>query len=284
MKLLVFGRSGQVATELRRRLLPGFSAQFLGRDDVDLRDPGACARVVAGTGAEAVINAAAWTAVDLAETEEEAATLVNGTAPAAIAKACAEKKIPFLHISTDYVFAGDGDRLFRPEDPVAPVNAYGRSKVNGEKAVLAAGGFPLILRTSWVFSAHGTNFVKTMLRLGRDRERLRVVEDQYGGPTPASAVADALLQAAKKMIEGADGGIHHFAGTPTTTWADFAREIMAQAGLSCQIEGIATLDYPTPAERPRNSRLDCSAFTAAFDVSPPDWRVGLDEVLRELLS
>ena len=284
MKLLVFGRSGQVATELRRRLPPGFSAQFLGRDDVDLRDPGACARVVAGTGVEAVINAAAWTAVDLAETEEAAATLVNGAAPAAMAKACAEKKIPFLHISTDYVFAGDGDCPFRPEDPVSPVNAYGRSKVNGERGVLAAGGSSLILRTSWVFSAHGTNFVKTMLRLGRDRERLRVVEDQYGGPTPASAIADALLQAAKKMIEGADGGVHHFAGTPATTWADFAREIMAQAGLSCQIEGIATSDYPTPAKRPQNSRLDCSAFTAAFDVSLPDWRVGLDEVLRELLS
>jgi dTDP-4-dehydrorhamnose reductase len=280
MRLLIFGRSGQVATELARRLPAGVTARFLGRDQADLADPAACAAQV--TGCDAVINAAAWTAVDKAEAEEPAATVVNGDAPTAMARACATLGVPFLHVSTDYVFDGSGTAPFAPDHPTGPLGAYGRSKLAGEQGVRAAGGNHLILRTSWVVSAHGANFVKTMLRLGRERESLNVVADQVGGPTPAAAIADALITAARAMVDGAPGGTHHFSGAPDVAWADFAREIMAQARLPCVINDIPTSAYPTPARRPANSRMDCSAFLAAFGVPRPDWRVGLKEILKEL--
>ena len=280
MRLLVFGRSGQVATELARRLPPGVTARFLGRDEADLTDPAACAAQIGAC--DAVINAAAWTTVDKAETEEAAATVVNGDAPAAMARACAAQGLPFLHISTDYVFDGAGDRPFRPDDPTGPLGAYGRSKLAGETGVRDSGAQALILRTSWVVSAHGTNFVKTMLRLGRERAALNVVADQIGGATPAAAIADALIAAARAMVAGAPGGIHHFAGSPDISWADFAREIMVRAGLSCVIHDIPTSAYPTPARRPPNSRLDCSALEQAYGIGRPDWRAGLDDILREL--
>jgi dTDP-4-dehydrorhamnose reductase len=282
MRLLVFGQTGQVARELARRLPAGVSATFLGRDRADLTDPAACAAAVRGAQADAVINAAAWTAVDRAETEEAAATVVNGAAPAAMAAACADRALPFLHISTDYVFDGAGSLPFAPDAPVAPLGAYGRSKLAGERGVRAAGGNALILRTSWVVSAHGTNFVKTMLRLGRERESLRVVADQVGGPTPAAAIADALLVAARAMAAGAAGGTQHFSGAPDTSWAGFARAIMQAAGLACRIEDIPSAEFPTPARRPLNSRLDCTGFAAAFGVARPDWRAGLAEILRDL--
>jgi dTDP-4-dehydrorhamnose reductase len=279
MKLLIFGKTGQVARELQR-IAP--DATFLGRDEADLMDPAACAAAIAASSAEVVINAAAWTAVDKAETEEAAATLVNGDAPTAMARAAAAKGIPFLHLSTDYVFDGAGDQPFTPDHPTAPLGAYGRSKLAGEVGVRAAGGNHLILRTSWVVSAHGANFVKTMLRLGAQRDSLNVVSDQIGGPTPAAAIAQALLAAAKAMTNGAQGGTHHFAGTPDTSWANFARAIMAEANLPCRINDIPTSEYPTPAKRPLNSRLDCRAFTAAFGVPRPDWRRGLADIVKEL--
>lgn len=281
MKLLVFGRTGQVARELQR-LAP--DATCLGRDQADLMDPAACAAAIAASDADAVINAAAWTAVDKAEAEEAAATVVNGEAPAAMARAAAARRIPFLHISTDYVFDGAGDQPFAPDHPTAPLGAYGRSKLAGEQGVRAAGGKHLILRTSWVVSAHGANFVKTMLRLGAERENLNVVADQIGGPTPAAAIADALLTAARAMSDGAAGGTHHFSGAPDTSWADFARRIMAEAGLSCRITDIPSSEYPTPARRPLNSRLDCRAFTRAFGIPRPDWREGLKAIVKELRS
>jgi len=280
MKVLVFGQTGQVARELARRCPAGVSARFLGRDQADLMHPAACAAAIADC--DVVINAAAWTAVDRAETEEAAATVVNGAAPTAMAQRCAALGLPFLHVSTDYVFDGSGDAPFRPDHPTAPLGAYGRSKLAGEQGVLAAGGRALILRTSWVVSAHGTNFVKTMLRLGRARDSLSVVADQIGGPTPAAAIADALFTAATAMTQGAPGGIHHFAGAPDTSWAGFARQIMARAGLACQITDIPSSAYPTPARRPLNSRLDCTGFTAAFGLPRPDWRAGLDDILQEL--
>lgn len=280
MRLLVFGRTGQVATELARRLPAGMTARFLGRDGADLMDPGACAARIGDC--DAVVNAAAWTAVDRAEAEEAAATVVNGDAPAAMARACATQGLPFLHVSTDYVFDGAGDRPFRPEDPTGPLGAYGRSKLVGEIGVRDSGAQALVLRTSWVVSAHGTNFVKTMLRLGRERESLNVVADQIGGPTPAAAIADALIVAARAMAQGAPGGTYHFAGAPDTSWADFAREIMARAGLGCAIHDIPTSAYPTPARRPPNSRLDCSALERDFGIRRPDWRAGLDDILQEL--
>lgn len=279
MKLLVFGQTGQVARELARRLP---DARFLGRDQANLMDPAACAAAVAASDADAVINAAAWTAVDKAEAEEAAATVVNGDAPAAMARAAAAKGVPFLHISTDYVFDGAGDAPFAPDHPTAPLGAYGRSKLAGEVGVRAAGGRHLILRTSWVVSAHGANFIKTMLRLGAERESLRVVADQIGGPTPAAAIAEALIVAASALRDGVPGGTHHFAGAPDTSWAGFARAIMAEAGLACRIEDIPSSDYPTPARRPLNSRLDCSGFEAAFGVQRPDWRQGLQDIVTEL--
>lgn len=282
MRLLVFGQTGQVATELARRLPADVTATFLGRDRADLSDPAACAAAIATHPADAVINAAAWTAVDKTESEEAAALVVNGKSPAAMARECAGRGVPFLHISTDYVFDGQGTAPFSPDHPTAPQNAYGRTKLAGELGIRDSGARHLILRTSWVVSAHGTNFVKTMLRLGRERDSLRVVADQIGGPTPAAAIADALVTAARAMADGAAGGTHHFAGAPDTSWAGFARAIMARAGLSCRIEDIASADYPTPAKRPLNSRLDCRAFTSAFGVARPDWRAGLDAIVKEL--
>ncbi|MBZ4022145.1 dTDP-4-dehydrorhamnose reductase [Rhodobacter sp. TJ_12] len=278
MRILVFGESGQVATELRRQA----EVTALGRDLADLNDPESCAARVTAMDADVVINAAAYTAVDKAEGEEELAHVVNALAPAAMARAAAARGIPFLHISTDYVFAGHGTAPWVETDPVDPPNAYGRSKLAGEEGVRAAGGPHAILRTSWVFSAHGANFVKTMLRLSESRDALNVVDDQIGGPTPAADIAAALLVMAKAMHEGHAGGTYHFGGTPCVSWADFARAIFAQAGRNMTVSGIPTTEYPTPAPRPLNSRLDCSAITRDFGIPAPDWRAGLGKVLQEL--
>ncbi|QTN35198.1 dTDP-4-dehydrorhamnose reductase [Cognatishimia activa] len=280
MKLFVFGKTGQVAREL---ILQGSAHEItaLGRDQADLSDPAACAAIVAQSDADAVINAAAYTAVDKAEEEEALATIINGDTPGAMARACAAKDIPFLHVSTDYVFDGTGETPWSPSDPVAPQNAYGRSKLAGEEAVRAAGGAHLILRTSWVFSAHGNNFVKTMLRLSETRDHLTVVADQIGGPTAARDIAKTLLAIAPQL--GArKGGTYHFAGQPPVSWADFARVIFVKSGRKMQVADIPTSDYPTPAKRPLNSRMDCADLTTDFGVTIPDWRASLDEVLRDL--
>ena len=281
MRLLVFGRTGQVATELRQQ--GGAAVTALGRAEADLSDPEACARAVATAEADAVINAAAWTAVDKAEAEEAAATVINAEAPAAMARAAAARGLPFVQISTDYVFPGTGTAPWRTGDATAPLNAYGRSKRLGEDRVRAAGGPHAILRTSWVVSAHGANFVKTMLRLGAERERLSIVADQVGGPTPAADIARACRVIAERLAqEPGLSGTYHFAAAPEVSWADFAREIFAQADVTCTVADIPTAEYPTPARRPLNSRLDCSATEAAFGLARPDWRAGLRDILREL--
>lgn len=278
--ILVFGKTGQVARELAL-LAP--EAQFLGRDAADLSDPVACAAQIMALKPDVVINAAAYTAVDRAEEEEALATVVNGDAPAAMARACADLKVPFLHVSTDYVFDGSGDQPWQVNDPVSPLNAYGRSKLAGEQAIAASGADYAILRTSWVFSAHGGNFVKTMLRLAETRDQLTVVADQIGGPTPAHDIAAALLAIAAQMQTGAvSRGIYHFGGQPAVSWADFARAIFATAGLSTQVGDIATSTYPTPAARPANSRLNCSDLLTDFSIQPPDWQAGLVKVLEAL--
>lgn len=279
MKILVFGQTGQVAKELQR-LLP--DAVFLGRGQADLTDPDACAAAIAAQDCDAVINAAAYTAVDKAESDADAARLVNAEAPGAMARAAAAKGVPFLHVSTDYVFDGSGDHARRPGDATGPLGVYGATKLAGEQAVQAAGGTSAIMRTSWVFSSHGANFVKTMLRLGAEREQLNIVADQIGGPTPAADIAAALVTMARAMVAGQGGGLYHFAGAPDCSWADFAREIFAQSGLTCQVNDIPTEAYPTPAKRPHNSRLDCSDITADFGIARPDWRQGLARVLTEL--
>jgi len=278
MKVLVFGRSGQVASELQRQA----EVVALGRDQADLTNPSACAAIISATDADVIINAAAYTAVDRAESEEDTANLVNGAAPTAMAEVAADRGIPFLHISTDYVFSGAGTTPWQVDDPVAPPNAYGRSKLLGEQGVRAAGGNHAILRTSWVFSSHGANFVKTMLRLSESRDALNVVDDQIGGPTPAAEIARALLQMARAIQDGQAGGTYHFGGTPCVSWADFAREIFAQAHRKVAVTGIPTSGYPTPAVRPLNSRMDCTALERDFGIAPPDWRQGLATVLREL--
>lgn len=281
MTVLVFGATGQVGRDLARQA-PG--AVCLTRAEADLADPAACAAIVAATGARAVINAAAYTAVDRAETEEALAATINAEAPAAMARAAAARGLPFVHLSTDYVFdgAGTGPRL--AADPTGPLNAYGRTKLAGERGVLAAGGRALVLRCSWVFSAHGANFVTTMLRLGRERPALRVVADQTGGPTPAEAIAAACLRLAEGLRTGKPAGLYHFAGAPDVTWAGFAREIFRQAGLAVQVEDIPTADYPTPARRPLNSRLDCAGLARDHGIARPDWRAGLARVLAELAA
>lgn len=277
--ILVFGQSGQVATELKR-ILP--EAVFLSRQEADLANPAACAAAIAEYKPAAVINAAAYTAVDKAESDEETALNVNATAPGAMARAAAGLGIPFVHISTDYVFAGNGDRPFSPDDATAPLGAYGRTKLAGEQLVARAGGPFAILRTSWVFSAHGGNFVKTMLRLAESRDSLTVVADQIGGPTSARAIAFACKVMAEQLIKDPEkSGIYHFSGAPDTSWADFARAIFEMAGKSVTVTDIPTSAYPTPAARPLNSRLDCTTLSA-FGLARPDWRIDLAQVLQEL--
>ncbi|TJZ93243.1 dTDP-4-dehydrorhamnose reductase [Paracoccus gahaiensis] len=278
--LLVFGRTGQVAQDLA---LLALEATYLGRDRADLTDPEACAAAILAARPQAVINAAAYTAVDKAEADADTARLVNADAPAAMARACAELGIPFLHISTDYVFDGTGDQPRAEDAPTGPLGTYGATKLAGEAAVAAAGGHWAVMRTSWVFSAHGANFVKTMLRLGAERDRLTVVADQIGGPTPAADIAGAALSMIAAMRDDpAKGGLYHFAGAPDTSWAGFAREIMAQAGLGAEIADIPSSDYPTPAARPLNSRLDCTRIAQDFGIARPDWRAGLARVLDQL--
>ncbi|MEP2529994.1 dTDP-4-dehydrorhamnose reductase [Shimia sp.] len=282
MKLLVFGKFGQVATELCALAGPDLRILSLSRAQADLEDPETCAARIREAEVDAVINAAAFTAVDQAEDEEIRATVINAEAPGAMARAAAERALPFLHISTDYVFDGSGDAPRMPGDPVAPLNAYGRSKLAGEIAVRAAAGPHAILRTSWVFSVHGNNFVKTMLRLSETRDALSVVADQIGGPTPAADIARALVIMSRAMIAGQKGGTYHFNGTPTTSWAGFARETFRLAGRGVAVTGIPTADYPTPAVRPLNSRLDCATLETDFGITPADWKVGLARVITEL--
>lgn len=280
MKALVFGSTGQVAQELRRRLP---DADFLSRAEADLRDPIQCAAAITASDADLVINAAAYTAVDQAETDQAAAQAVNGAAPGAMARAAADRGLPFLHISTDYVFDGSGTAPWQPDDATSPLGQYGQSKLAGERAIHAAGGSFAILRTSWVFSAHGTNFVKTMLRLGKSRETVSVVSDQIGGPTAAGDIAAALLEMGRLLTLGLGApGTYHFAGTPDVSWAEFAREIFRQAGMGTAVIDIPSEAYPTPARRPYNSRLDCATTETVFGLHRPDWRKSLTNVLKDL--
>jgi len=282
MKILVFGEIGQLGQELARRC-GDVELEVRGLEEADFTDPAACVGFVEATDADAVINAVAYTAVDKAEEDEALAEMINATTAGALARAAAARGLPFVQVSTDYVFDGSGDQPFAVDAPVGPLGAYGRTKLNGEIAVRAAGGVHAILRTSWVVSAHGHNFIKTMLKLGRERDRLTIVADQVGGPTPAAALADACLAAAAQLVaDPSKSGTYHVSGGPDVSWADFAREIFAQAGIGCEVVDIPSSDYPTPAKRPFNSRMDNSATQAAFGLSRPDWREGLRDILKDL--
>ncbi len=282
MKVLVFGSGGQVATELCRRAAGhGITVEALDRSKADLSNPQGCAALIRQTDAGVIINAAAYTAVDAAEEEQDLAQRVNADAPGAMARAAADRCLPFLHISTDYVFDGTGDAPRTTEAPTNPLGVYGRTKLDGERQIAEAGGWHTILRTSWVFSAHGKNFVKTILRLAETRDRLTIVADQIGGPTPAANIAETLLTLAGTAGR-AEGGLFHYSGAPDVSWAGFAREIVLQAGLATQIQDILTKDYPTPAARPLNSRLACARLNDIYEIPQPDWRTGLTRVLAEL--
>ncbi len=279
MEILVFGQTGQLGHALGS--FPGVTC--LPRETADLSNPDACAALITETDADAIINAAAYTAVDAAEQEQALADQVNAHSPAAMARAAAGRGLPFVHVSTDYVFDGSGTTPFAADAPIHPINAYGRSKALGEQGIVAAGGAYAILRTSWVFSAWGKNFVKTMLALAETRDQLSVVCDQIGGPTAAMDIARTCLTLANSLRQHPDkAGIYHYSGQPDTSWAGFAREIFAQAGKNITVHDIPSSDFPTPAQRPANSRLDCSGLKAAFDIERPDWRRSLTDVLQEL--
>jgi dTDP-4-dehydrorhamnose reductase len=286
MRALVFGETGQVARELALTAAGcGVEAMTVSRALADLTDPEACVRVIDGADADVVVNAAAYTGVDRAEDEPDLARAVNATTPGAMAVAAAAKGVPFLHISTDYVFDGAPGRPWREDDPTGPLGAYGASKLAGEAAVAGATPDHVILRTAWVFSAHGGNFVKTMLRVGRGKPEMRVVGDQRGGPTAARDIAGALWTIAAAWRAGkGQAGIYHYAGAPAVSWAEFAEAIFARSGWSerPKITAIATADWPTKAVRPANSVLDCSRIAAAYGIAQPDWRPALDAVMSEL--
>ncbi len=285
LKVLQFGATGQMALELiARSPRHGVRLTALSRAQADLTDPAAIARIVEQSDADLVINAAAYTAVDKAEAERDVAFLVNAESPAAMARVCAARGVPLINVSTDYVFNGSGSRPWREDDATAPINAYGDSKLAGEQAIAASDARAVTLRTSWVFSAHGANFVKTMLRFA-DRPELKVVDDQIGCPTFAGDLAEAALTVALRLArdENAPTGVFHFAGAEAVSWHEFATAIFAAKGPPVPVVlPIPTRDYPTPAARPANSVLDCARIGSAFGIVPRPWRDGLNETLAEL--
>jgi dTDP-4-dehydrorhamnose reductase len=287
MTTLVLGSTGQLATHLRE-LWP--QATFWSRADADLADPRSLRGKIEWARPSAIVIAAAYTAVDKAESEPELAWRVNAEAPAEIARAAAALDVPLVHVSTDYVFDGNKSEPYVETDPVAPLNVYGRSKLGGELAVASIATRYWILRTSWVFSEHGHNFVKTMLRLGRERHRLSVVADQVGRPTYAGDLArviDVLLRPGGAAVPY---GLHHVGGGPVTTWHGFATAIFRRAcemGLlptAPQLQAIPSSQYPTPARRPLSSVLQPAASLAAALPQQPDWTAGLGTSLHALIA
>lgn len=276
--ILVFGKTGQVASELG--LMKGVIS--LSRAEADLTNPAACSAAILAYKPAAVINAAAYTSVDKCEEEEEIAHVINGLAPSAMAKSCADLSIPIVHISTDYVFDGWGVTPFTVADVPSPLGAYGRTKLHGERGVMDSGAVYAILRTSWVFSEHGNNFVKTMIRLGKSQSVVSVVNDQIGGPTSARAIANAAMAIAIGLQgEPEKKGVYHFSGATDVSWAEFACKIFSLAQMDVAVREIPTSDYPTLAKRPLNSCLDCTELTK-FDLERPDWISDLTDVLKKL--
>ena len=296
MRILLFGRNGQVGWELQRSLAPLGELVALGSEaenglSGDFMDADGVANAVRTLRPDVVVNAAAYTAVDKAESEPETATQVNTVAPGAIAKAAAEVGAWMVHYSTDYVFDGSGSRPWREDDPTGPLNVYGCTKLEGEKRVVETNPRHLILRTSWVYGARGANFARTMLRLARERERLTVIDDQFGAPTGADLLADVTAHALRSLFSGAARpGIYHVAAAGETTWNGYARFVVGkalQAGEKLkagpeQVEPVPTSAFPTPARRPHNSRLDTSRFRAAFGLALPHWQQGVARMLQEI--
>ena len=283
--ILITGAAGQVGHELSvadspHRTIP------LARADLDITDSTQIESAFSEHRPDIVINAAAYTQVDRAESEQELAYAINRDAVENLARACKKNDIPLLHVSTDYVFAGDRPGAYREDDDTAPLGVYGASKLAGEEALRAALARHVILRTSWVFSATGNNFVKTMLRLGIERPELGIVGDQFGCPTSAGSIAQTLLLIANRYLEGGavEWGTYHYCGKPSTNWYDFAGQIFELAGGydDLILKRISTTDYPTPAARPMNSVLDCAKLARNFGLQQPDWIADLRRVLQQL--
>ena len=298
MTSLVFGANGQVGQELLRALAPLGEVTAATRSGTlhdgsacltaDFSDPESVVALLDTARPTRVINAAAYTAVDKAESEPAAAQAANAETPGAIARWCAAHDVPLVHYSTDYVFDGSGSRPYRPDDDTAPLGVYGASKLAGEEAIRAAGGRHLIFRTAWVYAAHSQNFLRTMLRVGAERDVLRVVADQIGTPTPAALIADVTAQILRADDPGS--GTWHLTATGETSWHGFAEAIFGGAvarGLIARaptVEAITTADYPTPAKRPAYSRLDITTLEHDFGIALPTWQAGLDGVLDTLAA
>jgi dTDP-4-dehydrorhamnose reductase len=293
VRLVVTGRDGQVAASLLEagQAHAGVEVVAIGRPELDLARPETIVDAIALAKPDVVVSAAAYTAVDLAEDEPDLAFAVNATGAGKVAEAAARLGVPVIHLSTDYVFDGSASRPYLETDATAPLGVYGASKLAGEQAVAAAGPRHLILRTAWVYSPFGKNFAKTMLRLAADRDEISVVADQWGNPTSALDIADAILHAAA-MLHGDKSvsafGTYHVAGTGETNWSGFARHILdtsqASGGSWADVRDIATKDYPTKARRPANSRLSSAKFAAVFGWSAPEWRESTERVVRRILD
>jgi len=289
MKVLVTGASGQVGRELCRQCLTiGHQVIAADRETLDIRDAASVRRFVAAASPDVTFNAAAWNAVDDAEKKSDEAVRVNRDSAENLAAACAEHSIPIVHYSTDYVFDGQKNSAYTEDDATNPLSAYGRSKLAGEEAVRALHEKHLIIRTSWVFSSHRSNFVKTMLKLGSEQTELRVVRDQVGKPTSAAIIADISL--AMAALEEVPWGTYHLAQPEVVSWHEFAKSIFesaAQQGCKLAVKdvvAISTGEFPTIAARPENSVLDCHKLENSLEIVIPDWHDALDSVIGELLS
>ena len=291
MRIAVTGKAGQVVTSLvERGAAAGHEVIALGRPELDLVDPASVVRVLEAAAPDAIVSAAAYTAVDRAESESDLVHAVNGTGAGAVAEAARALGVPLVHVSTDYVFDGTLGRPYAESDPTGPTGVYGASKLAGEQAVLAAyGDNSAVLRVAWVYSPFGANFVKTMLRLAGDRNEVSVVADQLGNPTSALHIADGIIRVATNMV--ADSypelrGVFHMTASGEASWADFAEAIFAasaaRGGPSARVKRITTADYSTPAKRPANSRLDCSLIAKTHGVVLPEWRQSLESVMARL--
>lgn len=282
MKILITGAAGQLGTAFRRiaPTYPQHQFIFLSRAELDITDSAAATAAIRSFGADALVNCAAYTAVDKAETEQELAYAANATAPGILAGACAAAGIRFVHLSTDYVFSGQGTRPYLESDPVDPVNVYGASKQKGEELVLAANTDAVVIRTSWVYAPFASNFVRTMVRLMQNRPEVGVVADQLGAPTNALDLAEAIVA----LLDSGkwDGGIYHYSNEGVISWYEFATAIRELGGFSCTINALTTEQYPTPAKRPAYSVMDTRKIVQTFGITLRHWRESLASCMAEL--